>query len=72
MPSLPLLLVDAFTEQPFAGNACAVVLDAGGLSRELMQRIAREMNQSETAFVLGGSGTRFDVRGVTALRAGAC
>jgi trans-2,3-dihydro-3-hydroxyanthranilate isomerase len=62
MPSLPLLLVDAFTEQPFAGNACAVVLDAGGLSRELMQRIAREMNQSETAFVLGASGTRFDVR----------
>jgi trans-2,3-dihydro-3-hydroxyanthranilate isomerase len=62
MPSLPLLLVDAFTEHPFAGNACAVVLDAGALSRELMQRIAREMNQSETAFVLGGSGTRFDVR----------
>lgn len=62
MPSLPLLLVDAFTERPFAGNACAVVLDAGGLSRELMQAIAREMNQSETAFVLGGSGTRFDVR----------
>ena len=27
-----------------------------------MQAIAREMNQSETAFVLGGSGTRFDVR----------
>jgi trans-2,3-dihydro-3-hydroxyanthranilate isomerase len=62
MPSLPLLLVDAFTERPFTGNACAVVLDAGGLSRELMQAIAREMNQSETAFVLGGSGTRFDVR----------
>ncbi len=62
MPALPLLLVDAFTERPFAGNACAVVLDAGGLSRELMQAIAREMNQSETAFVLGGSGTRFDVR----------
>jgi trans-2,3-dihydro-3-hydroxyanthranilate isomerase len=62
MPSLPLLLVDAFTDRPFTGNACAVVLDAGGLSRELMQAIAREMNQSETAFVLGGSGTRFDVR----------
>src|SRR5262249_15139813 len=59
---LPLLLVDAFTDRPFTGNACAVVLDAGGLSRELMQAIAREMNQSETAFVLGGSGTRFDVR----------
>jgi trans-2,3-dihydro-3-hydroxyanthranilate isomerase len=62
MPSLPLLLVDAFTDRPFAGNACSVVLDAGGLSRELMQAIAREMNQSETAFVLGGKGTRFDVR----------
>ena len=62
MPALPLLLVDAFTDRPFAGNACAVVLDAGALSRELMQAIAREMNQSETAFVLGGSGTRFDVR----------
>ncbi|HUM11428.1 MAG TPA: PhzF family phenazine biosynthesis protein [Myxococcaceae bacterium] len=62
MPSLPLLLVDAFTDRPFTGNACAVVLDAGGLSREVMQAIAREMNQSETAFVLGGSGTRFDVR----------
>ncbi|HTS82008.1 MAG TPA: PhzF family phenazine biosynthesis protein [Myxococcaceae bacterium] len=62
MPSLPLLLVDAFTDRPFTGNACAVVLDAGSLSREVMQAIAREMNQSETAFVLGGTGTRFDVR----------
>lgn len=62
MPSLPLLLVDAFTDRPFTGNACSVVLDAAGLSRELMQAIAREMNQSETAFVLGGSGNRFDVR----------
>jgi trans-2,3-dihydro-3-hydroxyanthranilate isomerase len=62
MPALPLLLVDAFTDRPFSGNACAVVLDAGGLSRELMQAIAREMNQSETAYVLAGSGTRFDVR----------
>jgi trans-2,3-dihydro-3-hydroxyanthranilate isomerase len=62
MPSLPLLLVDAFTDRPFTGNACAVVLDAGGLTRERMQAIAREMNQSETAYVLGGDGTRFDVR----------
>jgi trans-2,3-dihydro-3-hydroxyanthranilate isomerase len=62
MATLPLLLVDAFTDRPFAGNACAVVLDAGGLSRELMQAIAREMNQSETAYVLGGSGNRFEVR----------
>jgi trans-2,3-dihydro-3-hydroxyanthranilate isomerase len=62
MPSLPLLLVDAFTDRPFAGNDCAVVLDAGGLTQSSMQAIAREMNQSETAFVLGGEGSRFEVR----------
>ena len=45
-------LVDAFTEQRFQGNAAAVVLDATGLADEQMQRIALEMNQSETAFVL--------------------
>jgi trans-2,3-dihydro-3-hydroxyanthranilate isomerase len=62
MVRLPLLLVDAFTDRPFAGNGCAVVLDAGGLSPASMQTIAREMNQSETAFVLEGEGTRFEVR----------
>ncbi len=43
---------DVFTEQPFAGNPLAVVLDAGGLSAESMQGIAREFNLSETVFVL--------------------
>jgi trans-2,3-dihydro-3-hydroxyanthranilate isomerase len=62
MPSLPLLLVDAFTDRPFAGNGCAVVLDAGRLPPSAMQAIAQEMNQSETAFVLGGEGSRFEVR----------
>jgi trans-2,3-dihydro-3-hydroxyanthranilate isomerase len=62
MPSLPLLLVDAFTDRPFAGNGCAVVLDAGRLTPTSMQAIAREMNQSETAFVLGGGSSRFEVR----------
>jgi trans-2,3-dihydro-3-hydroxyanthranilate isomerase len=62
MPSLPLLLVDAFTDRPFAGNGCAVVLDAGRLTPASMQAIAREMNQSETAFVLGGGSSRFEVR----------
>lgn len=45
-------LVDAFTSQRFQGNAAAVVLDAAGLTDRQMQRIALEMNQSETAFVL--------------------
>lgn len=44
--------VDAFTKQPFTGNPAAVVSDAADLSVEEMQAIAREMNCSETVFVL--------------------
>jgi trans-2,3-dihydro-3-hydroxyanthranilate isomerase len=43
---------DVFTSTPLAGNPLAVVLDAGGLSTEAMQAIAREFNISETVFVL--------------------
>ena len=44
--------VDVFTSQPFTGNPLAVFPDAQGLSDEEMQLIAREMNLSETTFVL--------------------
>jgi len=44
--------VDAFTKTAFAGNPAGVVTAAEGLSDEQMQLIAREMNLSETAFVL--------------------
>ncbi len=44
--------VDAFTDRTFTGNPAAVLLDASGLDDEQMQLIAREMNLSETAFVL--------------------
>ena len=44
--------VDVFTSQPFTGNPLAVFPDAQGLSAEEMQLIAREMNLSETTFVL--------------------
>jgi trans-2,3-dihydro-3-hydroxyanthranilate isomerase len=43
---------DVFTGQRLCGNPLAVIFDAGGLSDEAMQAIAREMNLSETAFVL--------------------
>ncbi len=43
---------DVFTSKPLTGNPLAVVLDAGGLSAEEMQAIAREFNLSETVFVL--------------------
>ena len=43
--------VDAFTTEPLRGNPCGVVSDACGLDATTMQRIAREMNLSETTFV---------------------
>jgi trans-2,3-dihydro-3-hydroxyanthranilate isomerase len=44
--------VDVFTNQPFAGNPLAVFPEAEGLSDDEMMKIAREMNLSETVFVL--------------------
>ena len=43
--------VDVFTDRVFGGNPLAVFLDARGLDDALMQRIAREMNLSETVFL---------------------
>jgi trans-2,3-dihydro-3-hydroxyanthranilate isomerase len=44
--------VDVFTSQPFGGNQLAVFTDARGMSADEMQRLAREMNFAESAFVL--------------------
>ena len=64
MSQLPFLLVDAFTTEPLRGNPCAVVLDADDLNPKLRQRLAREFNQSETAFVnrAAPGSTEFTVR----------
>ena len=55
----PFLLLDAFTTQPLNGNPCAVEL-----SPATRQRLAREFNQSETAFVnqFAPGSTEFTVR----------
>jgi trans-2,3-dihydro-3-hydroxyanthranilate isomerase len=45
-------VVDVFTEQALEGNALAVFTDASALDALTMQRIARELNLAETAFVL--------------------
>ena len=45
-------IVDVFAEQKYEGNQLAVVRKAGGLSDTEMQNIAREMNYSETTFIL--------------------
>ncbi len=52
MRQLEFVTVDVFTEELFGGNQLAVFLDAAGLDDTTMQRIAREFNLSETAFVL--------------------
>lgn len=46
------LVYDVFAAKPMAGNPLAVVLDSQGLDTAAMQRIAREFNLSETAFVM--------------------
>ncbi len=43
----------AFTTDPRGGNPAGVVLDAGGADEAAMQRVAREVGYSETAFVTG-------------------
>ncbi len=44
-------LVDVFSEASFCGNPLAVFTDAEGLDEATMQKIARELNLSETTFV---------------------
>ncbi len=46
-----LLLVDAFTREPFHGNPAAVVILEENRPDEWMQSVAAEMNLSETAFL---------------------
>jgi trans-2,3-dihydro-3-hydroxyanthranilate isomerase len=49
---LSYYLVDVFTTVPLLGNALAVFPDASGVDAGTMQRIARELNLSETTFII--------------------
>jgi len=60
MKPVPFKQVDVFTRVPFRGNPVAVVLQAGGLSAQDMQRIAAWTNLSETTFVLPPSSPAAD------------
>ncbi|MEJ3747850.1 PhzF family phenazine biosynthesis isomerase [Actinomycetes bacterium KLBMP 9797] len=57
-----LYQVDAFTTIPFAGNPAGVVLSADGMTGAEMLAVARELNNSETAFVLAADAADHDVR----------
>jgi PhzF family phenazine biosynthesis protein len=62
--AMPIVIVDAFTAAPFAGNPAAVCLLDAPASPEWMQHVAGEMNLSETAFVVS-RGAAFDLRWFT-------
>jgi trans-2,3-dihydro-3-hydroxyanthranilate isomerase len=56
------LVVDVFAREPLAGNALAVFPDPGSVEADCMQKIAREMNLSETTFVTALRPDGYDVR----------
>lgn len=64
MNRMPFYIADVFAEEKYSGNQLAVVRSAGHLSDAQMQKIALEMNYSETTFILSdeeGDGG-YDVR----------
>src|SRR5919205_3011888 len=50
--SYDFVQLDVFSRTPLAGNPLAVFTDARGLTDKQMQALAREMNLSETTFIL--------------------
>jgi trans-2,3-dihydro-3-hydroxyanthranilate isomerase len=52
MPGFRYVVVDVFTDRPLAGNQLAVFTEPGAVPEELYQPLARELNFSETAFVV--------------------
>jgi PhzF family phenazine biosynthesis protein len=52
MAAVPIVQVDAFTNRPFAGNPAAVCVLDQARDEPWMQNVAREMNLSETAFLV--------------------
>lgn len=60
MKKLITYQIDSFTKAKFKGNPAGVVLNADGLSETEMQLIARELNNSETAFLFTSNDSRYD------------
>jgi trans-2,3-dihydro-3-hydroxyanthranilate isomerase len=60
--AISYLLYDVFTREPLVGNQLAVFTDARGLDAARMQRLAREMNLSESTFILPAEQSGTDIR----------
>lgn len=61
----PVVVVDAFTNRPFAGNPAAVCVLKAARDDAWMQNVACEMNLSETAFLVARAATAWDLRWFT-------
>src|SRR5262245_53848204 len=64
MPGQSFVQVDAFTRESFGGNPAAVFLLPTARDEGWMQRVAREMNQADTAFLVPRD-DEFDLRWFT-------
>jgi len=62
---MDLTVVDSFTDRPFAGNPAAIAVVDAFPDEARMQAIAREMNLSETAFVVPRADGSYDLRWFT-------
>lgn len=62
MKKYQIYQVDSFTKERFSGNPAGVVTNAEGLTDSQMQNIARELNNSETAFILPPTSSEADIR----------
>ena len=56
-----LYQIDSFAKEIFSGNPAGVITNADGLTEIEMQKIAREMNNSETAFIFQSDNPEYDV-----------
>ena len=65
MKTYKIKQIDAFTDRAFGGNPAGVVTSAEGLTDKEMQNIAKEMNLSETAFILKSNKADFRIRWFT-------
>jgi PhzF family phenazine biosynthesis protein len=56
-----LYQIDSFTKEKLTGNPAGVITNADGLTDSEMQKIARELNNSETAFIISSDSSEYDV-----------
>ncbi len=59
---LKMMIYDCFSDTRFGSNVGGIVLDAGNLDADIMQKIAREINAPITGFVIAQKGREITVR----------